>query len=332
MGWLSTIYDKEHKKEVLAGEGNVLQAFKDEPTDWDAWNIATDYEKHLLKMSVPNIEIIEEGPVRCRLRISRDFQNSKLIQDVILYQGCRLIEMRLEADWQENQTLLKVSFPLNVETDKLITEVPYAVYSRPTTPQSPMEKAKWEFPALRWVDLSQNDYGVSLLNRSKYGHDIKGNQLRLSLLKAAIWPDPKADRGKHSIHYALYPHKDDWKEAAVYQKGQEFNYPLYTILTSSHSGVLPHSFSFFQISPKNVILYAMKKAEDSEALILRVYETTGEPSKVELKLPEQIEDAFEMDFLEMKKLSSIQKEGDKIFFNIGKFEIKTIMLKLKENK
>ena len=329
MGWLTSIYDKENKREILAGEGNVLQAFTDKPQRWDAWNIAPDYEKHPLRMPSPEIEIVEQGPLRCRLRITRAFQNSKFIQDISLYQGRRLIELSLEADWQESQTLLKVSFPIKVNSENLITEIPYGVYRRPTNPQSPMEKAKWEFPAQRWVDLSEDGYGVSLLNRSKYGHDIKGNRLRLSLLKSAIWPDPKADRGKHTIFYALYPHQGGWKEAAVYRKGQEFNYPLYTILSPSHSGILPAKFSFFQISPPNVILYAIKKAEDDDCLILRVYETTGVSSPVEISLPKEVEGAWEMDFLEIKKLSPIEKKKNKISFNIGRFEIKTIMLKLK---
>jgi alpha-mannosidase len=326
MGWLSSVYDKRNNRELLAGEGNVLQAFTDKPKDWDAWNIATDYEKYPLAMPSPEIRVIESGPVRCRLRITRDFQNSTFIQDISLYQGMPLVEMRLKADWQETQTLLKVSFPVNVKAEKLVAEIPYAVYSRPTNPQSPMEKAKWEFSAQRWVDLSADGYGVSLLNRSKYGNDIKGNQLRLSLLKSAIWPDAKADRGKHTIYYALHPHQGDWKEATVYRRGQEYNYPLYSVLSPSHSGELPRQFSFFEVSPENVILYAVKKAEDNKGIILRIYETTGVPSKVEIKLPEQIAEAYEVDFLEMKKIAPIRNERQSITFDLGKFEIKTIFL------
>ncbi|MDH5175013.1 MAG: hypothetical protein OEW43_07150, partial [Elusimicrobiota bacterium] len=169
MGWLSSIYDKENGQEILAGEGNVLQAFQDKPERWDAWNIARDYERHPLKMPTPEIKIVEQGPVRCTLRIRRDFQSSKFVQEISLYQGMRLVELRLKADWQERQTMLKVAFPINVNSEKLIAEIPYGVYYRPTRPQSSMEKAKWEFPAQRWVDLSEDDYGVSLLNRSKYG-------------------------------------------------------------------------------------------------------------------------------------------------------------------
>jgi alpha-mannosidase len=331
MGWLSSVFDKRNSRELIAGEGNVLQAFKDKPKDWDAWNIATDYEKYPLAMPSPEIQLIENGPARCRLRITRDFQSSRFVQDISLYEGIPLVEMRLKADWQETQTILKVSFPVNVKAENLVTEIPYAVYSRPTHPQAPMEKAKWEFPAQRWVDLSADGYGVSLLNRSKYGHDIKGNQMRLSLLKSAIWPDAKADRGQHTIYYALYPHQGDWKEAAVYRKGQEFNYPLYTNLAPNHSGMLPKEFSFFQVSPENVILYAVKKAEDNAGIILRIYETTGVPAKVEIKLPEQIAEAYEVDFLETKKLAPVEKRDNKLFFDIGKFEIKTIMLTLSGN-
>src|SRR5262249_17097923 len=128
---------------------------------------------------------------------------------------------------------------------------------------------EFEVPALQWADISDANHGFSLLNDCKYGYDAKGNVLRLSLLRSPEWPDPHADEGEHDFTYALYPHGGNWRDAQTIRRGYELNYKLIATQTAIHQGELPAEHSFVQLQTDNVVLTAMKKAEDDNSVILR---------------------------------------------------------------
>jgi alpha-mannosidase len=296
-GWVKSIMDKRNRREVLSAPGNRLQILEDKPSAWDAWNVGltgVEYPSRLKK-----IEVIEQGPVRAVVRVWReyrkpgtsaqfptqDFPTSFFEQDIILYAGSDHVDFRVQVDWWEEKTMLKVAFPLSVLDSAASYEIPFGSISRSTQWRHSWDSAKVEVPALRWADLSQDDYGVSLLNRAKYGHDIKGSTMRLSLLRSPKWPDPMADRGKHSVDYALFPHKGRWRDAQTVRKGYEYNAPLIAVQTESHTGSLPMSHSFVQIGPENIVLSTIKKAEDSEAWIVQWYDALGTECEVGLTLP-----------------------------------------------
>jgi alpha-mannosidase len=194
--------------------------------------------------------------------------------------------------------MLKVAFPVNVSDSVATYEIPYGRIQRSTQMRNSFEKAKVEVPAQRWADLSQNDYGVSLLNRAQYGYDIKGNVMRLSLLRSPKWPDPTADRGKHTIEYALYPHAQNWREANTVRRGYEYNNPLLAVLGEAHKGTLPDTKSFVQLTPGNLVLTTIKKAEDSAAWIFQWYDAKGEEVQAMLTLPETPKQVVMSNFLE----------------------------------
>lgn len=164
--------------------------------------------------------------------------------------------------------------------------------------RSSWKKAKVEVPAARWADVSQKENGVSLLNRSKYGYDIKGNTMRLSLLRSPKWPDATADRGKHSIEYSLYPHTGNWKGANTVARGYEINNPLIVASTTNHAGRLPESNSFARLAPVNLLLTTIKKAEDSNAWIVQWYEMRGDEAESILTLPKTPTKVVSSNFLE----------------------------------
>ncbi|TAK59688.1 MAG: alpha-mannosidase, partial [Bacteroidetes bacterium] len=184
-GWLKSIIDKRNGKELLSGEGNRLQLLEDKPRAWDAWNIGLTGTEYPSKFR--SIEIIEQGPVRVTLRIKRDylkpgtkkdfptedFPSSFFTQDILLYDGIDRIDFKTDVDWWEKKTMLKVAFPLTVNDTIATYDVPYGTIQRSTQWRNSWDSAKVEVPALRWGDLSSSEYGVSLLNRSKYGYDIK---------------------------------------------------------------------------------------------------------------------------------------------------------------
>jgi alpha-mannosidase len=181
--------------------------------------------------------------------------------------------------------MLKVEFPLAVHDTIATYEIPYGTIARSTQMRNSVEKAQVEVPAARWADVSNDELGISLLNTSKYGYDIKGNVMRLSLLRSPKWPDPTADRGKHVIRYSLYPHAGRWESAAVMQRGYEVNSPLLTLAERSHSGSLPSRTSFLAVAPSNIVLTTIKEALDGEGWVLQWYETIGKASDVVLHFP-----------------------------------------------
>jgi alpha-mannosidase len=245
------------------------------------------------------IEVVENGPVRTVVRVTRDylkpgvkkdfptedFPSSFFTQDIILYDSLDRVDFKTDVDWWEDHTMLKVAFPLTVHDTVATYEIPYGSITRSTQNRTTWEQARVEVPAQRWGDLTQGAFGVSLLNRSKYGYDIKGNVIRLSLLRSPKWPDPTADRGKHSIEYALLPHDGPVLESNVIHEGYEYNNPLIGIITSAHKAELPQSFSFVRLEPSNMILTDVKKAEESGAWIIQWYDASGKGGDAVLTLP-----------------------------------------------
>jgi alpha-mannosidase len=287
-GCIKSLYDKRTKFESIAagGCGNELQAFKDTPKDYDAWNIDADFEKQVTMLDkADSVELVEKGPVRATIRVTRAWQNSKFVQDVSLYAGLDRVDLTNNIDWHETHVLLKAAFPLAASGPQATYEIPYGSIERPTTRNNSWEAAKFEVPALRWADLGDGQHGLSLINESKYGYDAKGNVLRLSLLRSPTWPDPEADRGHHQFSYSLYPHSGDWKQALTVRRGYEFNYPLRAFQVESHEGSLPPQHSFVVVAGDNVVLTALKKTEDNDALLIRLYEWAGKTADVQITLP-----------------------------------------------
>ncbi|MBD6615858.1 alpha-mannosidase, partial [Komarekiella sp. 'clone 1'] len=301
-GDLSSVFDKAYQREVLSGAGNQLQAFKDSGQYWDAWNIDPNYAQHPLPpTSLISIECLEQGPVQSRVRVVRQLGESEFCQDYILQAGSPLLKIASTVNWQESQVLVKAAFPLNIEADFATYEIPCGAIRRPTKPQTPAEQAKWEVPALRWADLTghtQGDadiYGISLLNDCKYGYDSQPNQLRLTLLRSPNWPDPDADKGFHEFTYALYPHTDSWESSHTVRRGYELNIPLQVIMnpltTQNSSRAMPRyanntpdGVKFLDLSSENLILMALKPAEDNpQQLILRCYECHGKTTELSLQ-------------------------------------------------
>ena len=206
-------------------------------------------------------------------------------------------------------------------------EIPMAAIGRPTGDKTPWEKARFEVPALSWADLSEPTYGVSLISRSKYGYDIRGNRLRLTLLRSPVWPDPVADRGRHEFSYALLPHEGDWRKGGTVQKAAEFCTPLYVHRGVSHPGALPaDGRGFISAEPENVIISAFKAAENGEGFVLRCYESHGRRVRAEVSLPAQPEQAEEIDLIE-RPLGRLSVRDSSLSFELGPYEIKSFRLK-----
>ncbi|HLX11197.1 MAG TPA: glycoside hydrolase family 38 C-terminal domain-containing protein, partial [Bacteroidota bacterium] len=309
-GWVKSIVDKRNGKELLYGYGNELQLLEDNPKAWSAWNIGLTGVKYPWKFH--KFEVVENGQVRIVLRGYLDYlkpgtkkdyptfyyPNTFATQDIILYDGIDRIDFKSDIDWWEDKTMMKVAFPVTVVDTAATYEIPYGTIRRSTKMDNRWEKAKVEVPAEKWADLSDGTYGVSLLNRSKYGYDIKGSLMRLSLLRSPDWPDPTADRGKHSIEYSLYPHNGTWREAQTVRMGYQYNTPLIAYSTDAHKGKQTGEHSFVSLEPSNLILTVVKKAEDSNAWVLQWYDSEGKTTDATLTLPQTVKKAVMSNFLE----------------------------------
>jgi alpha-mannosidase len=329
-GCITSLFDKRGGFEALAANscGNELQAFVDKPKQYDAWNIdpGTLDETPTLLHEADEVKMIETGPLRSVIRISRTWQKSKFVQDLILYAGSGELIVHNDFDWHEQHILLKACFPL-ASTSKFATyEIPYGSIERPTTRNNSFEKARFEVPALRWADEGDGVHGLSLLNSSKYGYDAVGNLLRLSLLRAPTWPDPDADQGRQVFDYAVYPHTGTWKTANTVAHGWEFNYKLRAMQVEPHEGALPPTHSFVSLDGTHVVLTALKKAEDGKALIARFYEWAGESDNVTLTLPPGTTSATLTNLMEKPEGSPLSVVDGKVHVPVSPYEIQTVRI------
>ena len=335
-GCMTSLFDKKNGTEALAPAetdsggpknaicGNLLQTFVDKPKQWDAWNIDADFEKqHRDLDKADEVKLVESGPLRSIIRVKNHFQNSTFVRDIILYAGVPRVDVKMQAEWHEKHILLKVAFPVSSHSDKATYEIPFGSVERPTTRNTPAEQAQFEVPAYRWADISDAKHGFSLLNDSKYGYDAKGNVLRLSLLRSPEWPDPHADEGHHEFTYSLYPHAGGWKDALTIRRGYELNYKLIALPCSKLQGNLPAEHSFMEAKSDNVIVTAIKKAEDTNALIVRYYEWAGKRGDVAIQLPAGAASASEADLME-RPLGSLSVSNGEVKVPTKPYEIKTM--------
>ena len=226
-GNLLSLFDKRQSRDLLAAPANVLQAFRDSGQYWDAWNIDPQFERHPL----PPSELVQIDPVQVQvidqsLRVVRRVGQSAIAQRYVLRGDAPILWVETHVDWQECQTLLKVAFPVAVDSAEFWRDMPFGAIAHPTLPTDPRDQAKWEVPALRWVDLSEATHGLSLLTGIKHGVDVRPGQLRLSLLRSPLYPNPAADRGAHQFTYALAPHPGTWQTATTVRQSRELSQPL----------------------------------------------------------------------------------------------------------
>ncbi|HEU5457361.1 MAG TPA: glycoside hydrolase family 38 C-terminal domain-containing protein [Terracidiphilus sp.] len=327
-GCITSLYDKRDRYEALAPDacGNQLQFFKDTPKDYDAWNIdpgTLDVQPTTISQA-DSVESVTDDAGYPAIHVTYHWQNSKFVQTLSLSPVSDYVDVGNQIDWHESHILLKAAFPLAASSPFATFEIPYGSIQRPTTRNNSWEKAQFEVPAQRWADLGDSAHGFSLMNKTKFGYDAVGNLLRLTLLRSPKWPDPDADMGRQHFHYALYPHTGTWKQALTVRHGWEYNYPLQAIVATAHPGPLPAEHSFASVSPDNVVLTAVKKAEDDKGLIFRVYEWAGKDATVSFRVPPGATAATVTNLMETPEGAPLTVTGDTVRVPIHPYEILTV--------
>ena len=327
-GCITSLVEKKTGFNVIAkdGCGNQLQFYKDNPKDYDAWNIDPGtYDVPPMTISAAeSVNAVTGTNGAPAVRVKYHWQKSDFVQTISLAPDADVVDVDNQIDWHESHILVKAAFPL-AATDPFATyDIPYGTIQRATTRNNSWEKAQFEVPAFQWADEGDGQHGFSLLNQTKYGYDAVGNLLRLTLLRSPKWPDPDADMGHHEFHYGLYPHAGTWQQALTMRHGWEYNYPLVARATTEHAGSLPAEHSFASVTPENVVLTAVKKAEDNNGLIFRVYEWEGKAATVSFHVPPGATGATVTNLMEKAEGSPLAVSGDVVKAPIKPYEILTV--------
>lgn len=331
-GEWAALHDLRYERQVIAPgtTANQLVAYEDRPMYWDAWDIDIFYEEKPYPLhEIMSARVVESGPLRSAIEITRRLGSSKIVQRICMWAHTRRIDIVTEVDWQERQTLLRALFPLNINAGSATCEIQFGAVERPTHRNTSWDIARFEVCAQRWVDLSEGNYGVALLNTGKYGHSLHNNVIGLSLLKGAVFPDPDADRGLHRFTYSLLPHGGDWRAGEVVRRAYELNVPL-TATTGNRTEQTKKAqrpSSFVRCDAPHVVVETIKRATDGDGLIVRLYEAQNQRGKVTLTFGKTVQRAEEVDLLE-RSIGSVTADGTDIKFEVRPFEIKTLRVRL----
>lgn len=321
-GQLARIYDKEACRNVLkpGQEGNVLEIFEDKPMKYDAWDVDIYYIEKMKKVNVieaPNL--VESGPLKAVVRFVYQYHLSKITQDMIVYKDSKRIDFKTHVDWHESHKLLKVAFYTDIRSTKATYDIQFGHVERPTHWNNSWDWARFEVCGHKWADISETGYGVSLLNDCKYGYSVKDNAIKLSLLRSPKNPDQTADMGEHDFTYALYPHLGAVADGGTIEEANRLNLPAQIV-----SGVFADTRRLVKVSSDSVQIDAVKKAEDSECLIVRLHECRGGRGTVVLSSEYPVKrivpcNLLEHDLEEMTEANTVE-------FEIKPFEIRTFKL------
>lgn len=282
-GTLTSLIHKETGREALSEPANQLWVYTaDKPRKWDAWDIDADYEEKGRQLAAESVEAAEDGPHRASIRVRYRHRDSTVTQLYVLTANARRLDIETHIDWHDRRTLLRSLNPVAVRSRTATFECAYGVVDRPTHTNTSWDAAMFEAVAHRFIDISEPDFGVALLNNAKYGHSARGDVLGISLVRGPIYPDPLADEGEQAFTYALMPHAGSWYEGGVREEAEALNQPLVAI---TGTDLAPGIVTPLAISGTPVALSTIKSAEEGEGLILRLYEPAGRRGALAIRPP-----------------------------------------------
>lgn len=281
-GTLHNFVDKRAGRVVSDGDKglNNFVTYKDGPEMEDAWNIDKEYKMRPVDMAWENtVKIVEDNGERVAVRVTKKHNNTVITQDIIAYANIDRVDFVSHIDWQEKYKILQVSFPVNVYATQASYEIAYGIVKRNTHANTPAEKWKHEYAAHRFTDLSDDVYGVAILNDCKYGHNVIDNDMIMTLFRNTDNPSRFRDTGEHDFAYSILPHMGGLSAGRVAQNAYQFNSPF---IVFEGEGVAEKPL--VSLSDEGMIIDCIKPAEDGNGYIVRMYEPYGVPGKTVLNV------------------------------------------------
>ena len=314
--------DRRSGRRLFETAGNKLVSYRDHPEESDAWDIEQDLYAVGDALPAPDTtEVIEDGPVRVAVRQVRTFGESRLTQEISLAEGGKRLDFHTTVDWQEDERFLKAHFPVDVRATEATHEIHFGHLTRPTHDNTSWDQARFETAHQRWVDVSEAEFGVSVLNDSKYGVNVDGTDISLSLLRAPEYPDPDVDRGRQEFTYAVYPHEGDFRTGGVIRSAYRLNEPPTTTPVAD-----PVNRRLLTVDADGVVVEAVKRAEDHpDQVVVRLYEAWGRATDATVRPAFAVESALEANLIEDAR-HELPVTDNTITLDFGAFDIKTVML------
>ena len=324
---ITSIYDKRNDRELLknGAVGNELRLHVDYPDNYDAWEWCHySRDKYRVITDLDSAEIIDDG-ARRGIKLVRSFRESKITQTIWFTDDSARVDFDTKVDWHENHKMLRVAFPIDINTSKATFDVQFGAIERPTHSNTSWDCAKFETCGHKFADLSDGGFGVSLLNDCKYGHDIHDGVMILSLLRAPTFPNPVADMGESEFIYSILPHAGSLHESETLKEAYSLNNPMVAVKATGAKNAVPATFSALSIDCDHVVCETVKEEEDGTATVIRLYEAKNIRGKFNLKVGLEVKQAFLCDMLE-NPISELPIADGVIPLTINGFEILTVKL------
>ena len=323
-GSFTSLLDLSENRQVWkAGEaGNRLRIYEDKPIYYDNWDIDVFYTEKYWDLDEPaSIAVTSVGPLCLQITVNRSFMHSRMTQDIRFYAHSPRIDFNTWVDWKEHQYLLKAGFPVDVHTDEAAFDIQFGNVVRKTHKNTSWDAARFEVCAHKWMDVSEPDYGVALLNDCKYGHSVREGCIERTLIKSGIEPNPDTDNEEHVFTYSLYPHQGTWREADTQKEAADLNQPLSAV----NGGIPGESYGFAGVKGDSVVLETVKRSEDGDGIILRLYESRNKRVNAKVSLSCAPVTVTECNLLEepVDESGGLMIDQDGFSFVIKPYEIKT---------
>jgi alpha-mannosidase len=301
-----------------------LVAHIDKPGFSDAWDVTTEFLTQGVELKLlEKPRIVVKGPLVTCLEFAKGFESSKVIQRVCVYKDSPVVEIKSRLVWRNKGVLLKHWFRTTAKAEKAWYDIPFGAIERSTKMETSWEKARFEVPAVRWADISDGEKGLAIIAPSRHGYTAIRGDIGLSVIKSPTYPNPWSDLGDFEVTYYLYPHKGDYQKAEIPKIARETIFKPVAVIISGNI----EDIKMVRVEPAKIIVTAFKPSEDGEGYILRLYNPYREGIDVEIELGFKASKVIETDIIELKKLTEIAKDIDKVKLYVKPFEIKTLFIK-----
>ena len=323
---IMSLVDKRSGRQLAkAGQAlNRIVCYENRPHNYDAWDINIYYDERFWEVDeLVDARVAESGPVLTKLRCQYRVNQSTLVQHIVFYRDIERIDFETYVDWKEPHGLLKAHFPVDVFYNDAAYDIQYGNVRRATHKNTSWDVARFEVCAHKWMDVSEGDYGFSLMNDCKYGHSADENSIALTLLKSSTEPNPQADQEEHWFTYSIMPHSGDWRTGGTPQMAYRLNMPVLSSDASGGEATLP---AYAQVNCKNVMIESVKRALRTEETVIRLYESFGQRAQVKLELGFDAEEVWMATMME-DKLERLVLSGRTVEMKVKPYEIVTLMIR-----